>query len=155
MKNPTEPNLKTEAFPFLMLVISLLAAFYFRSSLPRDLVVSWDDYGKPLKTVSWTFLAYLWPLVLAFIYGMFLFFPYFRINHQESASLKEQWHKAKELSLSFFLCLQVVAGLLLSGDNKILLWALPILFILLLVSFIPTIIRIFKHRKKHPIKYGR
>lgn len=129
MKNPTEPNLKTEWFPLLTLALSLLAAFYFR-----------PDF------------AYIWPALLAFVYAMFLLFPYFKINHQESAQLKSQWHKAKELSLSFLFTLQIVGILILSGRNQILLWALPILFLLFLASLIPTWRKVIKHRKIYPIK---
>jgi len=132
MKNPTEPNLKTEWFPLLTLAMSLLAAFYFH-----------PDF------------AYLWPAVLALVYAMFLLFPYFKINHQESAQLKEQWHKGKELSLSFLFTLQIVGSLILSGQNKILLWALPILFLLFLASLVPTWRKVIKHRQIYPIKYGK
>lgn len=155
MKNPTEPNFKTEWFPATTVILSLLAAFYFKSFLPANLIIGWNETGEPNKTISWALLAYLWPIVLSLIYAMFLFFPYFKINHQESANLKEQWHKAKELSLSFFFVLQVVAGLLLSGQDKILIWALPILFVLLLASWVPTIIQVIKYRKIHPMSYGK
>lgn len=152
MKNPTEPNFKTEGFPLLTISLSLLTAFYFRSYLPADLILSWNDIGEPNKTISWSLLTYLWPIVLSLIYAMFLFFPYFKINHQESAILKEQWHKAKELSLVFFFTLQVIAGLILSGQNQVLIWALPILFLLLIASLVPTIIQVIKYRKKIPLK---
>jgi hypothetical protein len=128
MKNPTEPNFKTERYPIFIVAVSILAAFYFRVEF-----------------------AYIWPIMLAFAYSMFLFFPYFKINHQESAALKEQWHKAKELSLSFLFALQVVGGILLSGPNDSLIWALPILFFLFIVSLIPTVIRVFKYRKVNPM----
>ncbi|MEI6835917.1 MAG: hypothetical protein WCK59_03715 [Candidatus Falkowbacteria bacterium] len=152
MKNPTEPNFKTEWFPILTIMLSLLAAFYFSSYLPHDLILSWTEAGEPDQSISWTMLAYLWPMALAAVYMMFLFFPYFKINHQESAALKEQWHKAKELSLAFFFSLQVVGGLMLLGRDRILIWALPVLFFLFLISLIPTIARVARHRKNHPIK---
>lgn len=155
MKNPTEPNFKTEWYPVFTIVLSFLAAFYFKSILPKDLVLSWDDSGLPGRYISWTFLAYTWPVILSLVYSMFLFFPYFKINHKESNVLKEQWHKAKELSLSFFFVLQIVGGLILTGQNKILFWALPILFSLLLISVTPTIAKVLSYRKKHPLKFKK
>jgi hypothetical protein len=155
MKNPIEPNFKTERFPIFMVLLSLLAAFYFSMILPSDLIVAFSRDGQSNQAISWTLISYIWPLVLAVVYAMFLFFPYFKINHQESAVLKEQWHEAKRLVLSFFFILQVTGMLLLSGSDKILTWALPILFILLIASLVPTIVKVIYHRKKHPIKYGK
>lgn len=135
MKNPTAPNFKTEWFPVFIVLLSFLATYYFRASFQN--------------------LVYFWPIMIASVYAMFLFFPYFKINHQESAALKGQWHKAKELSLSFLFTLQVVGGLYLSGQNNTLIWALPILFALLLLSLTPTVIRVLKYRKVNPITYGK
>jgi len=155
MKNPIKPNFKTERYPIFTIILSSLAAFYFKSILPAALVLKWDDNGLPSRFISWTLLAYAWPVLLILVYSMFLFFPYFKINHTESAALKEQWHKAKELSLSFFFVLQVVGALILSGQNKILFWALPILFSLLLISVTPTITKVLSYRKKHPLKFKK
>jgi hypothetical protein len=152
MKNPTQPNFKTEWYPVFTIALSFLAAFYFKSILPDALVLSWDNNGLPSRFISWTPLAYAWPVLLLIVYSMFLFFPYFEINHTESAALKDQWHKAKELSLSFFFVLQVVGGLILSGQDSILFWALPILFSLLLISVTPTVTKVLSYRKKHPLK---
>lgn len=153
MKNPTAPNFKTEMFPVFNLILSIFAAFYFRSKFPDIIVISWSDLGEPIKTISWNFLIYIWPVILSAVYLMFLFFPYFKINHQEGFTLKDQWHKAKELSLSFLFILQVIGGLLLSGLDKSLIWALPILFFLFFVSLIIIIRKIVKHRQKNPILY--
>ena len=151
MKNPIEPSLKTERFAVLALVLSVVAAFYFRLNCPDNLVLLNPD-GDPQLIISWSFLIYLWPVILAFIYAMFITFPYFRINTQESSALKDQWHKAKDLSLSFFFILQVVDGLLLVGQDGVLVWALPVLIVLFLASLIPTVIRVIKYRQKTPIK---
>ena len=152
MKNPTEPNLKTEWFSVFILILSTLAALYFRSKFPDSLTISWDANGEPAKTISWTLLTYLWPIMLSVVYSMFLFFPYFKINHIEGSVLKEQWHKAKELVMSFLFTLQITGGLILSGGDKSLMWALPILFFLLITSLIPTIIKVIKYRKQILIK---
>lgn len=153
MKNPTEPNIKTEKYPVLMILLSTLAAYYFTYILPDKLILSWTDAGQPEKYISWASLAYTWPIVLSLVYSMFLFFPYFKINHVESKNLKEQWHKAKDLSLSFFFILQVIGGLILTGQNIVLFWALPILFCLSLISFKSTITEVLHYRKKHPVKF--
>lgn len=152
MKNPIEPNFKTERRSFIMIALSFLAAYYFNSILPGDIIVAFSRDGQSNQTIPWFILIYAWTVLLLVVYLMFILFPYFKINHQESKALKEQWHKAKDLSLSFFFILQVVAGLLLSGQNKILFIALPILFSLLLISFAPTVVKVFKYRKGHPLK---
>ena len=124
MKNPISPNFKTEYFPLMIIGLSFLASLYFRAIELRA-----------------------WPLILILIYAMFLSFPYFKINHQESAALKEDWHKAKDISLSFMFILQVAGSSLLCG-SKVSLWTLPILFLLLIVSLIFQIRKVLKYRKK-------
>lgn len=151
MKNSNEPNLKTETFSVLIIAISFLAAFYFRSYLPNTLILSWTDTGGPDKYISWTLLTYIWPIFLSLIYGIFLSFPYLKINIQEGVILKKQWHEVKELSLSFFFTFQVISALLLFSTDKLLIWALPILLLLFLTSLIPTLLKVLKHRKINPI----
>lgn len=152
MKNPIEPNFKTECRSLVMIALSFLAAYYFNSILPGDMIVAFSRDGKSNQSIPWALLAYAWTVLLLVVYLMFMLFPYFKINRQEGKALKEQWHKAKDLSISFFFILQVVAGLILSGQNKILFIALPILFSLLLISFIPTVVKVLNYRKKHPLK---
>ena len=128
MRNPIEPNFKTERRSFIMIVLSFLTAYYFSSILPGDVVVAFSRDGGPNQAIPWVVLTYAWTVLLIIVYLLFIFFPCFKINRQESKVLKEQWHKAKDLSISFFFILQVVAGLILSGQNKILFITLPILF---------------------------
>ena len=155
MKNPLGPNLKTETFSLVIIAISFLAAFYFRSSLPNNLILSWTDTGTPDKYISWTLLTYFWPIFLSLIYGIFLFFPFLKINLIEGIVLKKQWHEVKELSLSFFFTFQVISTLTLFSQDKFLIWALPILLLFFLASLVPTLIKVLKHRKKNPISYGK
>lgn len=125
MKNPIQPNIKTEIFAYLIIALSLLAAIYFNVST-----------------------LYFLPLLIILIYLMFIIFPYFKINHHESAILKEDWHRVKDLSLSFMFTIQIVGLLIFSGAKRSLLWSLPILLFLLLVSFLIEARKIIKYRHK-------
>lgn len=151
MKNPTEPNLKTEWYPVLTIFLSGVTAFYFSQLFHGGLVVAFSRNGE-FQSIPWFLLLYPWPIIILLVYLMFLLFPYFKINHTESKDLKDQWHKTKELSLSFLFIIQVVGALILSGREAILLWALPILLGLLLISFTPSMIKVFNYRKVHPLK---
>lgn len=155
MKNPTEPNLKSEWFPLLMLALSVFTAAYFDKMLPGDLIVAFSRDGHSNQGISWTIISFVWPMLLSVVYLMFLFFPYFKINHKEGNALKEQWHKAKELVLSFFFILQVLGMIVLMGNDKALTWALPILFSLFLISASPTMLKVSVYRKKHPLKFKK
>lgn len=151
MKNPIEPNLKTEWYPVLTIFLSCLAAFYFKQISPDYLLVSFSREGQ-IQSIPWSLITYAPLVIISVVYLMFLFFPYFKINHTESKALKEQWHKTKELALSFLFIIQVAGALILSGGDKVLLWSLPILLGLLLISFTPSMIKVFNYRKTHPIK---
>lgn len=145
MKNPIEPSLKTEWYPILMVFFSGFTTIYFSTILPNDLIVAFSRDGQSNRTISWTVLSYIWPILLSIIYSMFLFFPYLKINYKDGKLLKDDWHKAKEIVLSFFFVLQVTATLTLSGNDKLLTWAAPILFGLFMISIISTIIKV-SHR---------
>lgn len=124
MKNPIGPNLKTEYFPVMIILLSGLAAFYFQ--VPE------------LKA---------WPLILILVYSMFLFFPYFKINRKESSALREDWHKAKDISLAFLFIIQI-AGLSILCGSKASMWSLPVLLALMLAMLFLQIRKVIKYRKK-------
>lgn len=147
MKNPIEPNLKTELFSVLMILISFLAAFYFTSVSSGELMLSFNRSGESLHYITWSKIFFTWPVVILLIYLMFLFFPYFKINQKESAKLKEVWHRNKELSLSFFFTLQIINFLALSGDFKKFLPALLILFALFIFLKVTSVSKVVKSRQ--------
>lgn len=148
MKNPIKPTLKTEWQAILMIILSGLAATYFVATLPNDLIVAFSRDGRSNEAISWTSLSYIWPVLLSVVYLMFLFFPYLKINHKDAGLLKDDWHKAKEIVLSFFFILQVISTMSLSGNDKNLIWAMPILFGLFLIYIISAIVKI-SHKQKN------
>lgn len=149
MKNPIGPSLKTEWHALSMIVLSGLAAVYFSTTLPGDLVVAFSRDGESNQAISWTTISYIGPVLLSMIYLMFIFFPYLKINHREAKMLKADWHKAKDMTLSFFFIMQVVGMLVLSGNDKFLIWAAPILFALFLLAITPIVLRIVNHQKNN------
>jgi hypothetical protein len=148
MKNPIKPSFKTEYFSVFIIFLSALTFYYFGVENKTELVVAFSRDGRLGQEISWTLVAVIWPLIISFVYLMFLFFPYLKINTIESGDLKENWHKAKEISLAGLFILQVIAMLTLSGANSFLIWAAPISFLLLLISLIPSYVKIIRYRHK-------
>lgn len=147
MKNPIEPSFKTERFSLFLIILSLITAYYFYPSFIGGLAVHFDADGNADRLMSGWFISGLWPIIITLNYLMFLFFPCLKINQQESLALKEEWHKSKDLALSFLFITQVISSLILSGQDKILFWALPILFILMIVVFCPTVSKVIALRR--------
>mgnify|MGYP003411038613 FL=1 len=148
MKNPIEPSFKTERFSLSLIVLSLIAAFYFYPSFASGLAVHFDVDGNADRLMSGWLVSGLWPMIIILNYLMFLLFPYLKINRQESLALKEEWHKSKDLALSFLFITQIISSLILSGQDGILFWALPTLFILMIVVFCPTVSKVIKIRQE-------
>jgi len=148
MKNPIEPNFKTERFSLFLIALSLLAACYFYPSFASGLAIHFDAGGNADSFMPGWLVSGLWPIIIVLNYLMFLLFPCLKINRQESLVLKEEWHKSKDLALSFLFITQVISSLILSGKDGILFWALPILLILLIIAFRPTVSKVIKIRKE-------
>lgn len=153
MKNPIEPNIKTELFTLFIILVSFLTAFYFQTNAVGGLMVAFSRDGRLGQEIPWSLVILSWPVILVIIYLMFLSFPYFKINKTESASLKESWHRAKEVSLSGLFILQVVAMFNLFNYGKSFFLVALIVFLLLIISLIPTLIKIFKYRRQQFFKF--
>lgn len=148
MSNPIKPSVKTERFSLFILFLSFLAFYYFGFLNKVNLVVAFSRDGRLGQEISWPIFSLIWPLLTAVIYLMFLFFPYFKINKNESAILKEDWHKVKEISVASIFILQILAMLTLSGTNNLLVWSAPIFFFLLILSLLPSYLKVIKYRHK-------
>ena len=153
MKNPIEPSFKTERFSIFIVFLSFLAACYFYPFFTAGLAIHFDTNGNADRFVSDWLVSGVWPIIIIGQHIMFLLLPYLNINRRESSVLKTEWHSAKELSLSFLFITQVVSELILSGQDGILIWALPILLLLMIISFRPTVSKVIKTRKdyKNPL----
>ena len=146
MKNPIAPSFKTEWFAIFLIILSLVAAAFFCPLFAGGLPVHFNDLGQADYSLPSWLVCGFWPVLISLVYLMFLFFPYLKINREESARLKEDWHKSKDLALSFLFIAQVISSLILSGSDGALVWALPILLLLLVVAFRPTFVRVLRER---------
>lgn len=85
MKNPINYSLKTEIFPFLILLSSVIISFWSYPKLP-DLVIShWDFYGNANGWSSREFHAIFFPILLIGIYSLLSLMPKFDPNSERYA----------------------------------------------------------------------
>ncbi len=75
MRNPLQPNLKTELFPLLLLFSSFVISLYFYQHLPEQVVVHWNSAGQPDGYVGKFFAAFFFPVLNLALYLLMLFIP--------------------------------------------------------------------------------
>jgi tryptophan-rich sensory protein len=148
MKNPIAPSFKTEWSAVFLLILSIFTAFYLCPSFAAGLPIHFNEMGQPDYFLPGWLVSAIWPFFIFLVYTAFLTFPYLKINRQESARLKEEWHKSKDIAISFMYIAQVISSLILCGRDGALIWAMPLLLILLIFSFRPTFIKVIHGRRQ-------
>jgi len=86
MKNPINYSFKTEWFPYLILLFSVVASFYYYPLLPDKIVSHWNFYGQADGWSSREFHCLFFPLLLIGIYLLFSVLPKFdpqRVRYSE------------------------------------------------------------------------
>lgn len=90
MKNPINYSLKTEWFPYLILLSSVVISFLCYPLLPDKVVSHWNFYGQADGWSSREFHSLLFPLLLFGIYFIFSILPKFdpqRVRYAEFSKI--------------------------------------------------------------------
>lgn len=86
MKNPINYSFKTEWFPYLVLLSSVIISFWCYPFLPDKVVSHWNFYGQADGWSSREFHSLLFPLLLFGVYFIFSILPKFdpqRVRYAE------------------------------------------------------------------------
>lgn len=134
MTNPTKISFKTEWFAIFLVVIAVLASFYFWPKLPAQVPIHWNISGQPDGYSSPLFASFLWPSLMVIMYLFFLIMPYFDPRKDQYAAFAPVYHRFKDLLLSFIFIIFIMTDYNALGYNiNIGLWV-PILVGLLFIA---------------------
>jgi len=75
MKNPIKFSLKTEIWPLLIILATIILSLWSYPQLPAVVVSHWDFAGQANGWMSREFNAILFPIILIFMYVLFTFMP--------------------------------------------------------------------------------
>jgi len=111
MSNPIKPSFKTEWCSISLIILSFALGLYFYQHFPAQVPTHWNIQGQADGYSSAAFGAFLLPVMMAAMYLMFVFIPYFDPKREQYASFAPTYHHFKDLMLAFLYVLFVLTGL--------------------------------------------
>lgn len=111
MSNPVKPTLKTEIIPLVLIVLSIVASFYFYANFPDQVPTHWNYQGEVDDYSSKTFAAFFFPALNVALYLMFLGLPYLDPKKQRYEEFKKVYHVFKGLFIAYMTLLYFYIGL--------------------------------------------
>lgn len=117
MPNPIKPTLKTEILPILLLVMAVLASFYFYANFPERVPIHWNIAGEVDNYGSRATGAFLFPGILVGMYLLFLFIPYIDPKKKRYVQFRKVYHIFKAFMIFFMTAIYFIASLNALGYN--------------------------------------
>lgn len=115
--NPIRPTLKTEVLPILLLVIAVLASFYFYAHFPERVPIHWNMAGEVDNYGTRATGAFLFPGILVGMYLLFLFIPYIDPKKARYVQFRKVYHIFKAFMIFFMAAIYFIASLNALGYN--------------------------------------
>ncbi|NCN07865.1 SdpI family protein [Candidatus Falkowbacteria bacterium] len=115
--SPIKPSIKTEIIPTIVVILSILASFYFYANFPAQVATHWnidgqiDDYSSKLVG------AFLIPILIFGLYIMFLALPYLDPKKDRYQEFAKVYHIFKDLIIIFMFLIYLASGLANLGYN--------------------------------------
>lgn len=110
MSNPIKPNLKSEWFALCLIILGILASFYFFQHFPERVPSHWNINGE-VDGYSGKFMgAFIVPFMMIGIYALFLVMPYFDPKKDQYVNFAGVYHKFKDLIVGFLFILHLLVG---------------------------------------------
>lgn len=115
--NPIKPSLKTEIIPALLLLITILSAFYFYSVFPEQVPMHWNAKGEVDNYGSKEVGAFLMPVIMLGIYLLFLFIPNLDPRKDRYQQFRKVYHIFKDFIIFFMVILYFMTSFYTLGYN--------------------------------------
>jgi len=117
MKLISQPKLKTEIIPVLIIIISVIASFYFYAVFPAQVPIHWNISGQPDNYGSPALAAFLLPVILIVVYLLFLFLPNLDPKKERYVQFLPAYHVFKNIFVVFLALIYLIASLNALGYN--------------------------------------
>ncbi len=117
MKNPIKPTLKTELFPLLLILFSLISSLYFFQSMPEQVPAHWNFKGEVDRLANASSHILMINLILIGLYLLFIFLPLIDPNKKRYEQFRKIYHIFKNIFLLFLAGIFLLTNLNAVGYN--------------------------------------
>jgi len=117
MSSPIKPTLKTELSSIVLIILCVVAGFYFYANFPDKIASHWNFQGQADGYTGRAFGAFFFPGLIAAIYLMFLFIPYFDPKRDRYQEFSSAYHSIKTVLVAFMALIYLATGLFNLGYN--------------------------------------
>ena len=111
MANPIKPTFKSEVLPAFLILISIIASFYFYAHFPPIVVTHWNFAGQPDGWSSAGFAAFFLPILLVGMYLLFLAIPYLDPKKDRYEQFRKPYHIFKAIIIAVMVIIYFIASL--------------------------------------------
>lgn len=108
--NPIKPTLKTEILAVAVIIITIVASFYFYFNFPARVPTHWNLAGQPDGWSGRGVGAFLFPVIILGVYLMFLILPVLDPKQKNYLHFAKTYHLIKNLLVLFLAGLYFVAS---------------------------------------------
>ena len=117
MNNPIKPTIKTEILPILLVVLAIIASFYFYANFPEQVPIHWNTAGEVDNYGSKAVGAFLFPGIILGMYLMFLFLPLVDPKKKRYEQFRKVYHVFKNILILFMAAIYFISSLNALGYN--------------------------------------
>lgn len=111
MKNFLKLSFKSEVLNIILLLVSIVASFWFYTHMPETVPIHWGITGEADGFGSKTFAAFFFPALILGIYLLLLLAPYFDPNKERYAEFAKEYSYIRGILTFFFTYVYFMASL--------------------------------------------
>lgn len=111
MPSPIKPTVKTEFIPVILIILSVLASFYFYANFPDQVPTHWNYKGEIDGWSPKAFAAFFFPGLNLAMYLLFLIFPYLDPKKDRYAEFAKTYHVFKGMLVAVMTAIYFYVGL--------------------------------------------
>jgi uncharacterized membrane protein len=108
--NPIKSTIKTEVVPVMLIILSILASFYFYAHFPDRVATHWNYNGQIDGWSGRGFAAFFFPMLNLGLYLLFLGLPYLDPKKDRYAQFAKPYHIFKTLIVGFLTVIYFLVG---------------------------------------------
>lgn len=110
MKNIIKINFKSEAFSFILLLVTFIASFYFYLKFPEQVPTHWGIDGQVDGWSNKFVGAFLFPGIILISYLLFLFLPMFDPRSERYEQFQKTYAIFKNIIIGFMVLIYFIAS---------------------------------------------